>query len=112
MHGFIAAVAHPDSHQKIGGIANRPVIVEVGGRPGFDRGGTIQFQGTVRTESNGAGGVVAEDIADEPGDARVKDLERWISRLCVEQVSIRVVNIQNGSVAGVIALVCKRRIGC
>src|SRR3569832_1796886 len=37
VHGFVTAVAYPDSHEKIRGIANRPVIVEIGGCPGFDR---------------------------------------------------------------------------
>ncbi len=63
LHGLVVAVADPHADDDIGGVADRPVVVEVGGGAGLDRRGTVNLQGGVPSEAEGAGVVVGQDIA-------------------------------------------------
>ena len=78
VHGFVTAVAHPDPHQQIGGISDRPVIMKVGCRPGFIRGRSVSFRVLLEPKPVERAGRTTQDVADQPGHARVKDLKRRI----------------------------------
>ena len=84
--------------------------MEVGGRTGLDRGGAIEFEQAILTETEGAGVVVAEDVTDEPGHTRVNDLKRRVFSLCEDQMPIRVPNIEDDGVAHKGSLIGKRAI--
>ena len=56
-HRFVIRVARPDPHHQVGGIAHRPVVMEVAGRAGLDRRRAIQTQQAVGAKAQPAGVV-------------------------------------------------------
>ncbi len=67
-------VSHPHARHEVRGVADRPVVAEVVGRPGLDRRRERQQQWRIGAEGRRARGVVGEDVADEEGGLRRDDL--------------------------------------
>jgi len=72
-HGGVIRVADPHADDQVGGVAQRPVVAEVGRRAGLSGGGPPDLQGGGRAEGRDARCVVAQDVGDQPGHALVQD---------------------------------------
>src|SRR5436190_6939097 len=65
-HGCAIEVSDPYADGVLGGEAHRPVVAEIGARPGLARHWKIEPQCRMRAEGGSPRGVVIEYVGDQP----------------------------------------------
>ena len=80
----MVGIAYPDTDNNFWRVANRPVIVVIGGGSGFDCSWPVDIQGRVGTEPNRTGVVVVENIGDQPGNTFIDNPDRCLVFMLVD----------------------------
>ena len=80
LHGPALEVACPDADRELRGKAERPVVAIAGAGASLGRHPERQAQGRAQTEGEGPGLVVAQDVCDPPGVARIEQAHGWHCR--------------------------------
>ena len=96
MHRLVVGVAGPHPHHQVGRIAHRPVVAEIGRRPGLDRRRAAELEDALLAKGGGAGRVVGQDVGDQVGHPLVQHPLAGAARLRPEQVPRFILHAEDG----------------